>query len=167
MAKEGPAPGSKDNVLTEFRLEQPIGLVTFAVGPYEIHKDIAKEDNGKALPIEFYSMPGSQAAIKEDFILAEMNNSVRFFSKMFGEYPPPLRGVRTPSTGQVSTDHDPGRRPGQLRNIPSSRMRLHTSGGATWCSGAPIAISGSAKVLRSIPGCFMCNFATRRPPRNN
>ena len=97
MVKEGPALGSKDNVLTEFRLEQPIGLVTFAVGPYEIHKDIAKEDNGKALPIEFYSMPGGQAAIKEDFILAEMNNSVRFFSKMFGEYPYPLfRGVYHP-----------------------------------------------------------------------
>jgi hypothetical protein len=97
MVKEGPAPGSKDNVLTEFRLEQPIGLVTFAVGPYEIHKDIAKEDNGKELPIEFYSMPGGRAVIKEDFILAEMNNSVRFFSKMFGEYPYPLfRGVYHP-----------------------------------------------------------------------
>jgi hypothetical protein len=97
LVKEGPAPGSKDNVLTEFRLEQPIGLVTFAVGPYEIHKDTAKEDNGKALPIEFYSMPGGQAVIKEDFILAEMNNSVRFFSKMFGEYPYPLfRGVYHP-----------------------------------------------------------------------
>jgi hypothetical protein len=97
MVKEGPAPGSKDNVLTEFRLEQPIGFATFAVGPYEIHKDIAKEDNGKQLPIEFYSMPGGRAAIKEDFILAEMNNSVRFFSKMFGEYPYPLfRGVYHP-----------------------------------------------------------------------
>ncbi|MBZ5721932.1 MAG: hypothetical protein LAO03_16285 [Acidobacteriia bacterium] len=94
---EGPAPGTKDSVLTEFRMEQPVGLATFAVGPYEIHKDTAKEDNGKTLPIEFYSMPGSRAAIKEDFILAEMNNSVRFFSQMFGEYPYPLfRGVFHP-----------------------------------------------------------------------
>ena len=90
MIKEAPAPGSKDNVLTEFHLEQPIGLLTFAVGPYEIHKDVAKEDSGKSLPLEFYSMPGGRAVIKEDFILAEMNNSVRFFSKMFGEYPYPL-----------------------------------------------------------------------------
>ena len=97
LVKEGPAPETKDNVLTEFRMEQPIALATFAVGPYEIHKDIAKEDNGKQLPIEFYSMPGSRAAIKEDFILAEMNNSVRFFSQMFGEYPYPLfRGVYHP-----------------------------------------------------------------------
>jgi len=97
LIKEGPAEGSKDGVLTEFRLEQPIGLATFAVGPYEIHKDIAKEDDGRQLPIEFYSMPSGQAVIKEDFILAEMNNSVRFFSKMFGEYPYSLfRGVYHP-----------------------------------------------------------------------
>ncbi len=97
LVKEGPALGTKDSVLTEFRMEQPVGFSTFAVGPYEIHKDIAKEDNGKQLPIEFYSMPGRRAVIKEDFILAEMNNSVRFFSKMFGEYPYSLfRGVYHP-----------------------------------------------------------------------
>ncbi len=97
LLKEGPAPGPKDGVLTEFHMEQPVGLASFAVGPYEIHRDIAKEDNGKQLPIEFYSMPGRRAVIKEDFILAEMNNSLRFFSKMFGEYPYPLfRGVYHP-----------------------------------------------------------------------
>lgn len=97
LVSEGPAPGTKDDVLTEFRMEYPIGLATFAVGPYEIHKDIAKQENGKALPIEFYSMPGGRAVIKEDFILAEMNNSIRFFSNIFGEYPYPLfRGVYHP-----------------------------------------------------------------------
>jgi hypothetical protein len=97
LVKEGPASGTKDSVLTEFRMEQSAGFSSFAVGPYEIHKDIAKEDNGKQLPIEFYSMPGHRAVIKEDFILAEMNNSIRFFSKMFGEYPYPLfRGVYHP-----------------------------------------------------------------------
>lgn len=99
LVQEGPAVGTKekDSVLTEFRMEQPIGFATFAVGPYEIHKDVAKEDNGKELPIEFYSMPGSRAVIKEDFILAEMSNSVRYFSKLFGEYPYSLfRGVYHP-----------------------------------------------------------------------
>lgn len=97
LVSDGPAPGTKDNLLTEFRLDQPIGLATFAVGPYEVHKDVAKEHSGKQLPLEFYSMPSIRAAIKEDFILAEMNNSVRFFSEMFGEYPYPLfRGVYHP-----------------------------------------------------------------------
>jgi len=97
LVREGPAPNTKDSVLTEFRMEQPVVLATFAVGPYEIHKDIAKEDDGKQLPLEFYSMPGIRKAIKEDFILAEMSNSVRYFSKLFGEYPYPLfRGVYHP-----------------------------------------------------------------------
>jgi Peptidase family M1 domain len=97
LVEEGPAPGTKDSLLTEFRMEQPVPIASFAVGPYEIHKDTAKSDNGQQLPIEFYSMPGNRAAIKEDFILAEMSNSVRFFSKIFGEYPYPLfRGVYQP-----------------------------------------------------------------------
>jgi hypothetical protein len=97
LVKDGPAPGTKDSRMTEFRMEQPVAIASFAVGPYEIHKDIAKGDDGKQLPIEFYSMPGSRAVIKEDFILAEMNNSVRFFSKIFGEYPYAVfRGVYHP-----------------------------------------------------------------------
>jgi aminopeptidase N len=96
LVHEGPAPGSSDALLTEFRMDEPIGFTTFAVGPYEIHKDTAKQGS-KNLPVEFYSLPSSRAAIKEDFILAEMNNSVRFFSNLFGEYPYPLfRGVFHP-----------------------------------------------------------------------
>ena len=46
-------------------------------------------------------MPSSRAAIKEDFILAEMNNAVRFFSQLFGEYPYPIfRGAYMFSFGQ-------------------------------------------------------------------
>jgi Peptidase family M1 domain len=97
FVKEELAPGTNDAVLTEFRMEQPIALASFALGPYEIHKDTAKEQNGRQLPLEFYSMPGYRAVIKEDFILAEMNNSIRFFSNIFGEYPYPLfRGVYHP-----------------------------------------------------------------------
>lgn len=97
MVQDGAAPGTKDAVLTQFRMDQPVSLATFAAGPYEIHRDVAKEDNGRSLPLEFYSMPGSRAVIKEDFILAEMNNAIRFFSLMFGEYPYPLfRGAYHP-----------------------------------------------------------------------
>lgn len=96
LAHEGPAEAGKDAIATEFRMEQPIGFISFAIGPYEIHRDAAMVNNQR-LPIEFYSMPGSRAAIKEDFILAEMNNSVRFFSQMFGNYPYPIfRGVYRP-----------------------------------------------------------------------
>ncbi|HTS37444.1 MAG TPA: M1 family aminopeptidase [Candidatus Solibacter sp.] len=90
-------PGEKDHKLTEFHLDQPVALTSFSVGPYEIHKDVAKMADGSSLPIEFYSMPGYRMAIKEDFILAELNNCIRYFSSLFGPYPYPVfRGAFHP-----------------------------------------------------------------------
>jgi len=89
--------GTKDDIRTEFRVEQPVALITFAVGDYEIHKDTAKMESGATLPLEFYSLPSDRGAIKEDFILAEMNNAVRYFSALFGDYPYTVfRGVYHP-----------------------------------------------------------------------
>ena len=34
-----------------------------------------------------FILPGGLMAIKEDFIMAEMDNSLRFFTTMFGKYP--------------------------------------------------------------------------------
>jgi hypothetical protein len=90
-------PNAKDVRLTEFFLDQPVALTSFSLGEYEVHKDVAKMADGRSLPIEFYSMGSSRAAIKEDFILAELSNSVRYFSSVFGEYPYPVfRGVFHP-----------------------------------------------------------------------
>ena len=53
--------------------------------------------DGRSLPVEFYSMPGSRVAIKEDFIVAELSNCVRYFSTLFGDYPyATFRGVFHP-----------------------------------------------------------------------
>jgi Peptidase family M1 domain len=97
LIRDEPAPNDKDQRMSEFRLDEPVALASFAVGPYEIHKDVAKMSDGNSLPIEFYSMPGSRAAIKEDFILAELSNCIRYFSVQFGQYPYPIfRGVYHP-----------------------------------------------------------------------
>jgi hypothetical protein len=89
--------GTKDDIRTEFRLDQPVAFVTFAVGDYEIHKDSAKLESGTTLPLEFYSLPSGVGAIKEDFVLAEMSNAVRYFSALFGDYPYTVfRGVYHP-----------------------------------------------------------------------
>ena len=90
VTRDDPAPDRDDQRITEFHLTEPVALASFAVGPYEVHKDQAKMSDGQTLPIEFYSMPGYKAAIKEDFILAELNNSVRYFSMLFGSYPYPI-----------------------------------------------------------------------------
>ena len=88
---------AKDVRLTEFRLDQRVALTSFSLGDYEIHKDVAKMSDGRSIPIEFYSMRGGRAAIKVDFMLAELSNSVRYFSSLFGEYPYPVfRGVFHP-----------------------------------------------------------------------
>jgi aminopeptidase N len=75
-------------------MEQPVALVTFALGPFKRHTDSIKwEKGGPPTPLEFNSLPGDLAAIKEDFILAELNNSVRYFTAHFGQYPYPAFGA--------------------------------------------------------------------------
>jgi aminopeptidase N len=44
---------------------------------------------GDPIRVEFNSLPGGLAAIKEDFILAELDNSLRYFTTLFGKYPYP------------------------------------------------------------------------------
>jgi hypothetical protein len=88
--KEEPWAENKDYVLTTYKLEKPVALVTFAMGPYEIHKENLKLSAGGELPVEFYSMPGGALAIKEDFIVAEMKNGINYFSALFGAYPYPV-----------------------------------------------------------------------------
>lgn len=85
---ETPSPEDKDVVITKYKMIQPVALVTFALGPWQRHADTVKWDTGeKPIPLEFNSVPGSYLAIKEDFILAELNNSVRYFHALFGAYP--------------------------------------------------------------------------------
>lgn len=70
-------------------MKYPVALVTFAMGPFERHTDEIKWDKGdyKPIPLVFNSLPGAYRGIKEDFILAELNNSVRYFHELFGRYP--------------------------------------------------------------------------------
>jgi hypothetical protein len=83
-----------DVMVTKYRMDQPIALVTFALGPFERHSQMVKWDKGgDPIPVEFNSLPGSLGAIKEDFILAELDNSVRYFAALFGAYPYPTFGA--------------------------------------------------------------------------
>jgi len=85
---EQPDPTDKDIVVTKYVMTYPVPLETFALGPFERHADSIKWENGdKPTPLEFDSMPGGLMAIKEDFILAELSNAVRYFQALFGKYP--------------------------------------------------------------------------------
>lgn len=88
---EEPDPEDKDSMVTRYRMEPPVKIATFAVGPFQRHAQMVKWDKGgEPIPVEFSSLPGRYAPIKEDFILAEMDNSLRYFSLLFGKYPYPV-----------------------------------------------------------------------------
>ncbi|MGB7217198.1 MAG: M1 family aminopeptidase [Vicinamibacterales bacterium] len=72
---------------TVYQMQQPIALVTFAMGPYKLYSDTFKQAAGD-VPLEFFSLPNYP--IKEGFMLTEMGRSVSYFSDMFGAYPYPV-----------------------------------------------------------------------------
>lgn len=84
--------GYPEEMLTQWKIDIPVALVTFGVGQLERHTETLKQTRGP-LPVEFYSMPGALLAIKEDFILAELMNCVKYFSVLFGDYPYPSFGA--------------------------------------------------------------------------
>jgi hypothetical protein len=93
---EQPDPDNKDVTVTKYRMQQPVPLVTFALARFERHTQMVKWEEGGVgdpTPLEFNSLPGSMKAIKEDFILAELDNSLRYFTALFGKYPYPTFGA--------------------------------------------------------------------------
>lgn len=78
-------PGGGSGKITEWRLDSPVALATFALGILEPHNE-SSQIEGASVPLTFHSPPSYVRAVKEDFILAEMGNSLRFFSALFGPY---------------------------------------------------------------------------------
>lgn len=77
-----------ESVVTTYQMSQPVALVVFAIGPFERHvQNVNWDIGGEPIPVEFNSVPARVAAIKHDFVLAELDNSVRYFAAMFGRYP--------------------------------------------------------------------------------
>ena len=85
---EIPDPENKDNLNTKYSMKLPVSFVTFALGPFTRHAETIKWENGDTpIPLEFNSLSGNYINLKEDFILAELSNSVRYFHALFGKYP--------------------------------------------------------------------------------
>jgi len=87
-------PEDKNTLVTKYQMSHPVALVTYALGPFKRYTDSIKwEKGGAPTPLEFNSLPGDYLPIKEDFILAELNNAVRYFTVLFGDYPYPVFGA--------------------------------------------------------------------------
>jgi hypothetical protein len=81
--REEPAADDKSETMTEWTMDSPVALVTFAVGRFQRSSETEKRKEGD-IPIEFFAPPGSA---KTDFMLAELGNCLRYFSAIFGPYP--------------------------------------------------------------------------------
>jgi hypothetical protein len=81
------APGSKDERLTQYRMAEPVARAVFALGPFERHAQTIRWEHGGETPLEFSALPDSMMPVKEDFVLAELDNAVRYFTALFGNYP--------------------------------------------------------------------------------
>ncbi|HEX5705038.1 MAG TPA: M1 family aminopeptidase [Pyrinomonadaceae bacterium] len=87
---EEPEAEDKDVVRTRYRVDQPIPALTFALAPFRRHAQTLKSEQGGVgdpISVEFYSLPDDQKTIKENVILAELDNTLRYFTKRFGPYP--------------------------------------------------------------------------------
>jgi Peptidase family M1 domain len=90
---EQPDSANADVTITKYRLDQPVSLVAFGIGPFERVGEPLRFEAGGQIPLEFSGTVQSIQAIKADFILAEMGNSVRYFADLFGKYPYPNFGA--------------------------------------------------------------------------
>jgi hypothetical protein len=74
--------------ISKFSMSQPASLAVFALGPFEPKvAQVTWEAGGAPIPLVFNSVPSRVAAIKHEFMLAELDNAVRYFAAMFGPYP--------------------------------------------------------------------------------
>ena len=93
---EEPDPEDKDMMVTKYEMHHPVALITFALAPFERHMQMVKFEKGGVgdpIPLEFNSLSGGIVAIKEDFMMAELDNSLRYFTSIFGKYPYPTFGA--------------------------------------------------------------------------
>lgn len=87
-------PQDTNTLVSKYQMTHPVALITFGLGDYKRRKDSIKWDNGAApTPLEFNELRSDMILIKEDFILAELNNSIRYFARLFGTYPYPVFGA--------------------------------------------------------------------------
>ena len=84
LVREGIWPDTEDDALTEYVLDWPVALVTFAAGKLKRNVEKRKLEFGE-VDLEFFEHTGSN--IEEGFVLAEFGNALEYFGKYFGPYP--------------------------------------------------------------------------------
>ncbi len=88
LIREEKWPDEGKDGLTEYRMDDPVSFATFGVGRLERHTESRDFEFGK-MDLNFYSfISGVEIeTVKEEFVLAELGNTLNFFSALFGPYP--------------------------------------------------------------------------------
>jgi hypothetical protein len=74
---------NNSDVVTEWKFDTPAPFIKFAVGDDYVRYQTEAKIGDRTVPIEF----DGPRAVKADFIGAEMNNALRYYSALFGPYP--------------------------------------------------------------------------------
>jgi hypothetical protein len=85
LVREEDWPDSKEDRLTEYVIDRPVPVATFAAGRFEHYSE--KFPSIGEMPVEVYSVSGAVTNIKEKSVAAFMGDALFFFSKAFGPYP--------------------------------------------------------------------------------
>jgi len=87
LIREEKWPDDSKDGLTEYRMDDPVSFATFGAGRLERHTESRELEFGK-MDLNFYSfITGVGVSVKEEFVLAELGNTLNFFSSLFGPYP--------------------------------------------------------------------------------
>jgi hypothetical protein len=77
------AKAEDSGVETEWKMESPSPFIKFAIGDDFVRYQTEAKIGDRTVPIEF----DGPRAVKSDFIGAELNNALRYYSALFGPYP--------------------------------------------------------------------------------
>ncbi|MEZ5308205.1 MAG: M1 family aminopeptidase [Pyrinomonadaceae bacterium] len=73
---------------TIYEQKKPVTAFVFAVGQFIEHSQEIKWDDGSApMKFSFYAWPDSIVQVREKLMMAELDNSLRYFNNLFGKYP--------------------------------------------------------------------------------
>jgi hypothetical protein len=74
-----------DTMVTRWKTALPLWVATFALGPFQRQSENIKIGD-KEITLDYFAAGTNYTYIKKDFMLAEMGNTLKYFSAMFGDY---------------------------------------------------------------------------------
>ncbi len=88
LAKQAADPEDPAARISQWRMDVPVPIISFEVGRFERKTDKVRGASGE-VPLEFYSLPDWALYIKDDFVMAELGNTMKYYEALYGPFPYP------------------------------------------------------------------------------